>query len=505
MSADFDLIVVGAGINGAGIARDAQGRGLRVLLVEQDDLARHTSSSSTKLIHGGLRYLEHFHFGLVRKALQEREVLLRLAPHIIRPLRLVMPHDPSMRPPWMIRAGLFLYDHLARRERLPASSTVDLAAHPLGGPLRGGFRTGYVFSDAWVDDARLVVLNALDAHERGATVLVRTRCVGAERSARHWKVRLQPRGGAGECTVTARALINASGPWAARLLEQQLHLPAAHALRLVKGSHIIVPRLFEHDHAYVLQNPDRRIVFAIPYERDYTLIGTTELDYAGDPAHAAIEAGEIDYLCQAVNRYFSRSITPPDVVHAYAGVRPLLEDAGAAARVTRDYRLELNTAGAPLLSVFGGKLTTYRRLAEEALARLLPALGVAPTRQWTAGTPLPGGDIPGADLAQFCAALRTRFPWLPEATVLRLARAYGTRADAVLRQARSPAELGREILPGFFESELDYLRQTEWALTAEDILWRRTKLGLHVSAAQAAELARALTAAPAPPPAAAGP
>jgi glycerol-3-phosphate dehydrogenase len=502
VSADFDLVVVGGGINGAGIARDAQGRGLRVMLVEQDDLAQHTSSASTKLIHGGLRYLEHFQFGLVRKALKEREVLLRLAPHVVRPLRLVMPHDPSMRPPWLIRTGLFLYDHLARRERLPASAQVDLVAHPAGACLRGAFRTGFVFSDAWADDARLVVLNALDAHERGATVLTRMRCVGAERSARHWQVRLERRDG-GDSAVTCRALVNAAGPWVTHLLEKQLRMRTAHGLRLVKGSHVVVPRLFEHDHGYVLQNADRRIVFALPYERDFTLIGTTEVEYAGDPAQAAIGTDEIGYLCQAVNRYFSRTIAPGDVVHAYAGVRPLLEDAaGTAARVTRGYRLELNTAGAPLLSVFGGKLTTYRRLAEQALARLLPVLAVAPAAPWTAGTRLPGGDLPDADFMRYCGTLRTRYPWLPEATAMRLACAYGARADAVLRHARSEAELGREILPGLFEAELDYLRQREWALTAEDILWRRTKLGLHVSAAQAAELARVMAAIPGSPPAA---
>lgn len=499
MNADFDLVVVGGGINGAGIARDAQGRGLRVLLVEQDDLAQHTSSASTKLIHGGLRYLEHCHFGLVRKALQEREVLLRVAPHIVRPLQLVMPHDPSMRPPWLIRAGLFLYDHLAKRERLPGSARVDLATHPAGAALRTGFRTGFVFSDAWADDARLVVLNALDARERGAIVLTRTRCVGAERGAQHWQVRLERRDG-GASAVTARALVNAAGPWAMRLLEHQLQLPAVHALRLVKGSHIVVPRHFEHDHAYVLQNPDGRIVFAIPYEGRFTLIGTTELDYVGDPAQVAIEVQEIRYLCQSVNRYFERTLVPGDVVHAYAGVRPLLEDAaGAAARVTRDYRLELDATRAPLLSVFGGKLTTYRRLAEEALARLLPVLGVDARGRWTASTPLPGGDIPGADFRGFHVALRKRWPWLPEATTQRLARAYGTRTGAVLRNARSPAQLGREILPGFHESELDYLHQTEWALTAEDVLWRRTKFGLHAPASAAMELGRLLAAIPVPP------
>ncbi|MBI3899223.1 MAG: glycerol-3-phosphate dehydrogenase [Gammaproteobacteria bacterium] len=483
---DYDLIVIGGGINGVGIARDAQGRGLRVMLVEQDDLGRHTSSASSKMIHGGLRYLEYYEFRLVRKALQEREVLLRAAPHIIWPQRFVVPHDRSMRPSFLIRIGLFLYDHLAKRELLPGSQGVRLDRHPAGQLLRVNSGKAFVYSDACVDDARLVVLNALDAHERGAVVRTRTRCIGAKRSDDCWQVRLQDRRSGTESSVSARALVNAAGPWVGSLLTQQLRVPAAHRLRLIKGSHIIVRKLFDHPYIYVLQNPDRRITFVIPYERDFTLIGTTDVDYQGDPADVAISADEIRYLCTELNRHFNKTIGPADVVRAYAGVRPLLDDAAAdAASVTRDYWLELDTQGAPVLSVFGGKITTYRRLAEEALAKLLPVLGQQ-ARDWTAGVPLPGGDIAHADFDRFLADVGARYPWLPEALRYRLARAYGTRLDRVLRKARSVHELGPEVAPGLYEAELIYLRDVEWACDADDVLWRRSKLGLHLPQAHSA-------------------
>ncbi|MES2356657.1 MAG: glycerol-3-phosphate dehydrogenase [Pseudomonadota bacterium] len=479
---DFDLIVIGGGINGAGIARDAQGRGLRVLLVEQDDLAQHTSSASTKLIHGGLRYLEYYEFRLVRKALQEREVLLRAAPHIIRPMRFVMPHDQSMRPEWLIRAGLFLYDRLSKRELLPGSETVQLSTHPAGPPLREQYHKGFVYSDGWVDDARLVVLNALDARERGATILTRTCCVGAERLSDRWQIRLRDQISGVVSIVSARALVNAAGPWVASLLRQELNVQSSHALRLVKGSHIIVPKLFDHAYAYIFQNPDRRIIFAIPYERDFTLIGTTDIEYRGDPAKVVINDDEVRYLCEMANRYFRKMVEPADVVRTYSGVRPLLDDTATnAASVTRDYWLELNTSGgAPVLSVFGGKITTYRRLAEEALESLLDALKM-PAHCWTALAPLPGGDIPGGDFERFLAAVRIRYSWLPEATLYRLAHAYGTRIHGVLCNAQSVAELGEEIFPGFYLAELQYLCDEEWAQTTDDILWRRTKLGLRVT------------------------
>lgn len=477
-----DVLVVGGGINGAGIARDLAGRGLKVVLCEKDDLASHTSSSSTKLIHGGLRYLEYYEFSLVRKALAEREVLLKSAPHIMWPLRFVMPHDPSMRPVWMIRAGLFLYDHLARREVLPGSQTVDLRTHPTGVPLKRSFTKGFVYSDGWVDDARLVVLNALDAADRGATVLTRTACVDALRSADSWTATLRGEDGQ-ERRVVARALVNAAGPWAAQFLAEHAHAPQPKTLRLVKGSHIVVHRLFEHDHAYIFQNPDKRIIFAIPYEADYTLIGTTDVEHRGAVGQARIDDAEIAYLCEQASRYFERAITPADVVWTYSGVRPLLDDeSGDPSAVTRDYSLELDTAQAPLLSVWGGKITTFRKLAEEAADLLAAPLRV--TRgAWTEQAHLPGGDLsawigepqrPDTDFARFVQALALRHTGLPAPVVRRVARAYGGRAAALL-----DGPLGAQIAPGLYEAELNYLHRSEWARCADDVLWRRSKLGLH--------------------------
>jgi glycerol-3-phosphate dehydrogenase len=490
---EVDVLVVGGGINGVGIARDLAGRGARVLLCEQDDLASHTSGASTKLIHGGLRYLEYYDFGLVRKSLAEREVLLKANPHIMRPLRFVMPHDPSMRPVWMIRIGLFLYDHLARREVLPGSRTVDLRRHVAGGPLRREFTKGFVYSDGWVDDARLVTLCAVDAAERGATVLTRTKCVDAVRGADHWQVRLRSARG-GTLQVAARSLVNAAGPWAGEFLTEHAHAADRVQLRLVKGSHIVVRRLFEHDHAYIFQNADGRIIFAIPYEGECTLIGTTEVDHAGAIGSPHADASEVEYLCAQASRYFARAITPADVVWTYSGVRPLLDDEeGSPAAVTRDYRLELDRDnGAPLLSVWGGKITTFRKLAEEAIALLGPTLGeVELGPAWTAAAPLPGGDLRAqlgegapppnaveAMFARFVESLGERHPQLDRALVHRLARCYGTRAVAMLAQG-----LGTEIAPGVFAGELAHLRAHEWAKSGDDVLWRRTKLGLHLDAA----------------------
>ncbi|HEM8498379.1 glycerol-3-phosphate dehydrogenase [Burkholderia multivorans] len=478
----YDLLVVGGGINGAGIARDAAGRGLSVLLCEQDDLASHTSSASTKLIHGGLRYLEYKEFGLVRKALQERETLLRAAPHIMWPLRFVMPHMPNLRPAWLIRIGLFLYDHLAKRELLPGSRGIDMRRHAAGAPLVDSIRRGFVYSDGWVDDARLVVLNALDAKERGAEILTRTKLVSAERRSDEWEARLQQPDGAIR-VVRARAIANAAGPWVGDVLHGALGRGAHHSVRLVKGSHIVTRRLFDHDHAYIFQNPDKRIIFAIPYERDFTLIGTTDVEYMSDPARVAIDRDETQYLCDSINRYFKRKISPADVHWTYSGVRPLLEDENAAnaSAVTRDYRLEMDDGeGAPLLSVFGGKITTFRKLAEEAGDMLCRALDRdAPA--WTAGAPLPGGDIANAKFDAFADAFAKRHRWLPAPLARRYARAYGTRAARVVGNAQSLADLGAEIVPGLFEAELRYLRDTEWATCAQDVLWRRSKLGLHVA------------------------
>jgi glycerol-3-phosphate dehydrogenase len=480
-----DVLVVGGGINGAGIARDLAGRGLSVLLAEKDDLAAHTSSSSTKLIHGGLRYLEHYDFGLVRKALAEREVLLRSAPHIMRPLRFVMPHDPSMRPAWMIRAGLFLYDHLARREILPGSRGVDLRRHPAGAPLKRQFTRGFVYSDGWVDDARLVVLCAIDAAERGATIATGCRVVRAERGADGWSATLQHRGGLAH-RVTARALVNAAGPWAAQFLREHAGLPDTRGLRLVKGSHIVVRRLFEHDHAYIFQNQDKRIIFAIPYEGDFTLIGTTDVEHTGPVGEARIDPGETRYLCEQASRYFARAVEPRSVVWSYAGVRPLLDDENAsdAASVTRDYLLELDNRGPLLLSVWGGKITTFRKLAEEAADRLCAALG-APGRAWTAGALLPGGDLsawigapqrPDTDLQRFEEAVASAHPDLPAPVRRRWVRAYGSRIRLLL----DGNALGAQVAPGLYETELRHLHAHEWAATVDDVLWRRTKLGLHL-------------------------
>ena len=482
-----DVLVVGGGINGAGIARDLAGRGLKVVLCEKDDLAQHTSSSSTKLIHGGLRYLEYHEYGLVRKALAERERLLRSAPHIMWPLRFVMPHDPSMRPVWMIRAGLFLYDHLARREWLPASTSVRLREHPAGAPLKSQFARGFVYSDGWVDDARLVVLNAIDAAAHGATVLTRCACTAARRSATGWQATLQP-AGAPALTMNARALVNAAGPWAAQFLAQQAGQPQARQLRLVKGSHIVVRKLFEHDHAYIFQNPDKRIIFAIPYEGDFTLIGTTDVEQHGAPEQARISAEEVAYLCEQASRYFARPVTEADVVWSYAGVRPLLDDAsGDASAVTRDYFLDLDTlGGAALLNVWGGKITTFRKLAEEAADLLSPALG-RPVKHWTEPALLPGGDLsslvprptrPDHDIARYDRALAQRHPDLPDATRRRWVRSYGSRVDLLLAGPR-----GLEVAPGLYEAELIYLHQHEWARSADDVLWRRSKLGLHLGVA----------------------
>jgi glycerol-3-phosphate dehydrogenase len=495
LPAQVDVLVVGGGINGAGIARDLAGRGLTVLLAERDDLAQHTSSASTKLIHGGLRYLEYYEFNLVRKALAERELLLRSAPHIMWPLRFVMPHDPSMRPVWMVRAGLFLYDHLARREWLPGSTTVALGSHPAGAPLQPRFSRGFVYSDGWVDDARLVVLNALDAQARGATVVTRCACTSARRTADGWEATLQPAGGAAQ-TVHARALVNAAGPWAGEFLRERAGQTSARALRLVKGSHIVVKKLFDHDHAYIFQNPDKRIIFAIPYEGSFTLIGTTDVEIPGALETARIDADETAYLCTQASRYFAQPIVPADVVWAYSGVRPLLDDAsGDASAVTRDYLLEFDGGpgqAAPLLTVWGGKITTFRKLAEEAADGLVQRLGER-RPAWTASALLPGGDLsgwigapqrPDLDIRRFMAELGKRQPALPASLVQRWARSYGSLVDRLL-----VGGLGAEVVPGLHEAELVYLRDHEWARSADDVLWRRSKLGLHCTPAQRATVA----------------
>ncbi|WP_430472990.1 glycerol-3-phosphate dehydrogenase [Thalassospira lucentensis] len=477
----YDLLVVGGGINGAGIARDAAGRGLSVLLVEQRDLASATSSNSTKLIHGGLRYLEHYEFRLVREALQEREVLLAAAPHIIWPLTFVLPHHRGLRPKWMLRAGLFLYDHLAKRKRLPASRSLSLAGTPEGAPLNSDFTSGFSYSDCWVDDARLVVLNAQDAQVRGAEICTRTQCKTLVRHHDHWNAELSYEDGS-KRSVKARAVVNAAGPWVTQMVENAGLGNKAAGLRLVKGSHIVVPRIHDHEHCYIFQNGDGRIAFAIPYQRDYTLIGTTDIAYSSDPAQVKISDQEVDYLLELVNGYLAKPLCRDDVVWDYAGVRPLYDDKNAnASAVTRDYVFDLDTGDsqtAPaILSIYGGKITTYRRLAEHAMQKLAPVLGNS-APDWTATATLPGGDMADGDFDRFIGDMQAKYDWVPEPLLARLARCYGTAMTKILGDATSMSQLGQELAPNLYEVELHYLMANEWACTAEDVLWRRTKLGL---------------------------
>ncbi len=491
-----DLLVVGGGINGAGIARDAAGRGLSVVLCEQDDLASHTSSASSKLIHGGLRYLEYYEFRLVSKALAEREVVLRAAPHIVRPLRFVMPHVPTLRPAWMIRIGLLLYDHLdmGKRKLLPGSRGVDLRQHPAGAPLVSDLVKGFIYSDAWVDDARLVVLNAMDAAERGADIRTRARCVSARRDNDHWRATLRSTMDGREWSVRARCLVNASGPWVSAFLDDAVRLKRHLNIRQVKGSHIVVPKLFDHGYAYIFQNTDKRIVFAIPYERAYTLIGTTDLDYDGDPAAVEITGEETRYLCDLANRFFQDKITPDDIVWSYSGVRPLVDDdADDVSAITRDYVLDLDTDGAPLISIFGGKITTFRKLAEDVVDTLTPVLGIAKPAWTSSDAPLPGGDIENADFDRFLSEFRRAHSWLPPDLAERYAHAYGTRAPRLLDGAKGLNDLGDHLGDGLYSAEADYLVRHEWAVTAEDILWRRSKLGLGASPETAGRLAHWLS------------
>lgn len=475
---DFELAIVGGGITGAGLARDAAGRGVSVLLLEQNDLASGTSSASTKLIHGGLRYLEQWQFGLVAKSLAERETLMRIAPHVIWPLRFVLPHHEDMRSAWMLRLGLFIYDRLGGRTSLPGTRVVDLTYDPVGVPLKRQFRLGFEYSDCWVDDARLVVLNAMDAAERGAVVRTRTRLARAERERDHWRLTLYKRG---QREITsARVLVNAAGPWVDLVAETVLRLKPPEAIRLVKGSHVVFPRLFDHDRAYIFQHVDGRVVFAIPFERDFTLIGTTDEDFVGNPAAVAVTPQEVHYLCQAVNRYFRLPVSGADIIWSYAGVRPL-HDRGEkrAADLKRDYAIELDAPpdGAPLLTIYGGKITTYRRLAEMAYAAVARFFGSA--RAWTASEPLPGGNF--GSVEELVAQARERRPFLSPEHARRLIRAYGTRIDDVLGHAGRLEDLGPRFGRDLTGTEVDYLIHHEWAQTADDILWRRSKLGLHLS------------------------
>jgi glycerol-3-phosphate dehydrogenase len=489
---EVDLLVVGGGINGAGIARDAAGRGLKVLLVERDDLSSHTSSWSTKLVHGGLRYLEHYEFRLVRESLKEREVLLRAAPHLVRPLRFVLPHHAGLRPAWLLRLGLFLYDNIGGRKLLAPTRTVDLRNGPLGEPLESRFVRGFEYTDCEVDDSRLVVVNAMDARARGATILTRTALTGGRREDGAWTCRLRGEDGQ-ERTVKARAVANAAGPWVTDLLAGLEGTTARKKIRLVKGSHVVTRRLFDHDRAYIFQNADGRIVFAIPYMHGGTLIGTTDVPYEGDPAKAEASEEEVAYLCASVSEYLERDVGPADVTSTYSGVRPLYDDLSAedAQAVTRDYAFDVDRGadgqGAPCLSVFGGKLTTYRKLAEHAmrsLARDLPGGG-----PWTRDAPLPGGAVGYEGLEAFGREMRGRYAFLPEGEVSRLLRRHGNRLPRVLGDASDANGLGEAFGHGLYEAEVDYLMREEWATRAEDVLERRTRLGLAFGAAERERLA----------------
>ena len=481
-----DLLVVGGGINGVGIARDAAGRGLSVTLVEKDDLAAHTSSASSKLIHGGLRYLEQLHFRLVRESLAERERLLRAAPHIIEPLEFVIPLTPSARPEWMIRTGLFLYDHLSGRTTLPRSRAVRLDCNGRGGGLKPDTARGFSYWDCRVQDSRLVVLNAIDAAERGATIRTRTELVEARREGEQWVVTI--RDGRGDGIVSAKALVNAAGPWAAQLSERLSGAKPRRGIRLVKGSHIVVPRLYPGAHAFLLQNPDRRVVFAIPFEENFTLVGTTDVEWTQAPKAVTASEPEIDYLLESIARNFTTPVSRADIVWSYAGIRTLCDDgARGPSEITRDYLLDLDGSEAPLLNVFGGKITTYRRLAEQALDRLTPFFP-AVSGAWTVGAVLPGGTGPHLDLESYSARLAQESTALPQVLVARLARTYGGRAKRLLEGVRTIGDLGEHFGGGLYAREVDYLVSNEWARSAEDVLFRRTKLGLHLSSDEAARV-----------------
>ena len=487
----FDLAIIGGGVNGCGIARDAAGRGNSVFLCEMNDLASGTSSWSTKLVHGGLRYLEYYEFRLVREALIEREKLWRIAPHIIRPLRFVLPHHAGLRPTWLLRLGLFLYDHIGGRHLLPPTRTVDLARDEVGKPLvPGRYTKGFEYSDCFVDDARLVVLTARDAADRGAEIRTRSRAVAIGQIDNIWQVTVEDADGA-RSVIRARVLVNAGGPWVEDVLATGAGVNAKAKIRLVQGSHIVVRKLYAHDRAYMFQNADGRIVFVIPYQDDFTLIGTTDRDYEGDPAKVTATDEEIKYLCDSVSEYLAKPVKPEDVVWHYAGVRPLYDDGASEAKAaTREYVLELDTPeGTPLLSIYGGKITTHRRLAEEALEKLAPYLNGAKAGEgWTAKSPLPGGDMAVSAIPALTAELLRDYPFLEPAQANRLAHAYGTRAAKVLGNAKSIADLGRSFGAGLTESEVRYLMEAEWARSAEDIVWRRSKLGLRLSRSEIAAI-----------------
>jgi glycerol-3-phosphate dehydrogenase len=488
----FDLLIIGGGVNGCGIARDAAGRGNSVFLCEMNDLASGTSSWSTKLVHGGLRYLEYYEFRLVREALIEREILWGIAPHIIRPLRFVLPHHDGLRPAWLLRLGLFLYDHIGGRHRLPPTRSVDLSRDEVGKPLvPNRYHKGFEYSDCFVDDARLVVLTARDAANRGAEIRTRSRAAEIRQADGIWEITLENVVSGERSTVRARILVNAGGPWVEQVLAAGSGVNARAKVRLVQGSHIVVRKLYEHDRAYMFQNSDGRIVFVIPYQDDFTLIGTTDRDYHGDPAKVKATTEEIQYLCDSVSEYLAKPVRPADVVWDYAGVRPLYDDGASEAKAaTREYVFELDLpGGAPLLSIYGGKITTHRRLAEEALEKLAPYLKGTKAREgWTGEVPLPGGDMDVSAIPALSAELMRDYPFLAAAHANRLAHAYGTRASRILGGAKSMSDLGQWFGASLTEAEVRYLMSQEWACTAEDIVWRRSKLGLRLTPQETATL-----------------
>ncbi len=480
----YDILVIGGGINGVGIARDAVGRGLKVGLCEKDDLANHTSSASSKLIHGGLRYLENYEFKLVRESLGERETLLRAAPHIIWPIKIVLPVEKGMRPAWMLRVGLFIYDHLAKRALLPATKTLNLRKTLQGKCLKDHLKIGFEYSDCWADDARLVILNAMDAHEKGAEIMTHTECVGLKRHPDHWQLELRDGNGLIRYCET-KLLVNAAGPWVNKVLGLSGQIRNQSSVRLVKGSHIVVDKLYDGDHAYLFQSADGRVIFAMPYESDFTLIGTTEVKWELENGPVVISNEEIDYLCSAVNDYFKKQITPEDVRWSYAGVRPLYDDnSESASVVTRDYVFDLNEQGqAPILSVYGGKLTTYRKLSEHAMEKIshiFPNMRGA----WTKDASLPGGDIQYEELQSYKMDMTAEYPWLDDTILYRMIDAYGTRVSAILNGKNSIADLGQHYGQGLYDAEINYLTQYEFAHSAEDILWRRSKIGLQMNPEQ---------------------
>ncbi len=491
---DYDLVVIGGGINGAGIARDASGRGLSVMLCEKDDLAQHTSSASTKLIHGGLRYLEHYDFLLVRHALQEREVLLDAAPHIIWPLRFILPHHHALRPRWLIRLGLFLYDYIGGRKKLPRSHSVNLKTHPSGQSLKPQFTHGFEYSDCWVQDARLVVLNAMDAAARGCEVRVRTEVTDLVRDQGYWTVHLRNNNTQQRSSVTARVVVNASGPWVVKTLALDEAHDSRYSTRLVKGSHVVVPKLFDHPYTYIFQNADNRIIFAVPYEQHYTLLGTTDMEVDDEPGAVSIDQSEIDYICNSASEYFAKDVRPEEVVWTYSGVRPLYDDDSSnASKVTRDYKLDLDTRKeAPVLSVYGGKITTYRKLADDAMKLLAAHLPIT-TDDWTRHEPLPGGDMPDADFDAYLDSAKAQYPWMDSSVLLDYVRNYGTKVNVLLKGRSSTEQLGLLFGTQLYQAEVDYLVEHEWAQTVDDIVWRRSKKGLGMSDSDLASLQEYLT------------